>query len=185
MTGRTHLVPRDKRGILLVVLAALSAGCSNGQTTEPAPSNVTGPIDRLQVFARDWPDEYVEIDFKREANGSTLVMISPPHGGQPSVLLESIGPATNDPPQIVELLNRFDVWAMADSNAAGAACNTSKGYWDCNATSNDYSLVMQVIRGGVSRSQRYTNLHSQSANANARALADFMIAWKHEVESRN
>jgi hypothetical protein len=184
MIGRTNLVPRSTRGILLLSLVVLYAGCGNGQSTAPAPSNATGPIDRLLVFARDWPNEYVEIDFKRDANGRTLVMFSPPHGGQPRVLLDSVGPATDDPPEIVELLSRFDVWAMADSNATGAACNTSKGYWNCKATSNDYSLVMQVIRGGVSRSQRYTNLHAGTANENARALADFMIAWKRKVEAR-
>lgn len=150
-------------------------GC-NEIITSPDPALLNKSIDRLLIFVRDWPNEYVEIDLTRKAGQSTLLIYRPPQPGVPRVLLDSIGPNAGDPPEIVELLETFNVWAMADSNAAGAACNTKGGEWGCTPTFNDYSLVMQVIRRGVSRSQRYTRLNESTSNRTARALGDFVFA---------
>ena len=164
-----------------LLCVACCIGC-NKAPTSPARDFTSYPIERLLIFVRDWPDDYVEIDLKRNAGGSTLIMYRPPQPGRPRVLLDSIGPNTNDPEEIVELLKTFDVWAMADSNAVGAACNTRSGQWNCYPTFNDYSLVMQVIRGGTSRSQRYTNLEASTSSKTARALGDFILAWMRKVQ---
>jgi hypothetical protein len=177
---------------LAVALCAACIACCIGCTdspTSPDRSTVSPPIDHLFIFVRDWPNEYVEIELTRNAGASTVIMYRPAQpaaGGQPAqprVLLDSIGPGKEDPPEIVELLKTFDVWAMADSNAVGAACNTRSGQWICNPTFNDYSLVMQAFGGGTSRSQRYTRLGESTSSRTARALGDFVLAWarKHEV----
>ena len=171
--------------VSLLLCAVFTVGCTNG-TTSPEDS----PIDRLLIFVRDWPAEYVEIDLTRNAAGSTLIMYRPSQaasGGQPAqprILLDSVGPQKEDPEEIVQLMKAFDVWAMADSNAVGAACNTRGGYWNCNPTINDYSLVMAVMRGGTQRAQRYTRLKESTSNKTARALGDFIFAWKRRVEAR-
>jgi hypothetical protein len=92
------------------------------------------------------------------------------------VLLDSIGPTKEDPKEIAEILKTFDVWALADSNAAGAACNTKSGHWICNPTFDDYSLVMAVTRDGMVRAQRYTRLEESTSSKTARALGDFVFA---------
>lgn len=162
---------------LSVALAVLCGFSCGSAPTSPERAVPAAEIDRLLVFVRNWPDEYVEIDFTRSARGNTLVMYRPAQPGVPRILLDSIGPQPDDPKEIVELLQTFDVWAMADSNAVGAACNTKRGGWICNPTFNDYSLVMAVTRRGVSRSQRYTRLGESSSNRRARALGDFVVAW--------
>ena len=158
-------------------MVVLCASCSNATSPDRvSPPLAASEIDRLLVFVRDWPDDYVEIDFKRQAGGSTLIMYRPPQPGVPRILLDSIGPVTEDPQEIVELLNSFNVWAMADSNAAGAACSTASGYWVCHPTFNDYSLVMAVEAKGTTRAQRYTALGQSGSNPTARALGDFVFA---------
>jgi hypothetical protein len=121
--------------------------------------------------------EHVQIEFTRQAGRSTLVMFEAGPWGTPRVYIDSVGPATEDPPEIVEILNTFDIWAMADSNAAGASCNTKSGQWVCDISHHKYTLVFGVRRGGVSRSQRYTRLDQSVGNQQARALADFVSAW--------
>jgi hypothetical protein len=157
----------------LLISAVCCFSCTNGM--EPNASELF-PIDRMLIFVRDWPNEYVEIDLKRNGSQSTFTIYRPPQPGQPRILLDSIGPAEGDPEEIVELLKNFNIWAMADSNAVGAACNTRGGGWNCNPTFNDYSLVIGVTRGGVTRGQRYTALRASTSNKTARALGDFIFA---------
>lgn len=168
---------RLKRLSMCLWMVLLCASCSD--PTSPAretPPLAASEIDRLAVFVRDWPDRYVEIDFRRQASGNTLVVFRPSQPGVPRILLDSIGPDAGDPPEIVELLNSFNVWAIADSNAAGAACSTRTGSWVCNITNNDYSLVMLVESGGRRRAQRYTRLGEIGSNRIARALGDYVFA---------
>jgi hypothetical protein len=177
-----------RRNILFLISAACCLGCAEDTIT--APDNrwlATSEIERLVVFARDWPGEYVEVDLKRDAGKSTLVIFRPPQPGVPRVLIDSIGPNEEDPAEIVELMKRFNVWAMSDSNAVGAACSTKTGQWVCNPTSNDYSVVIYVVRGGEARSQRYTRLRESGSNATARALGDYAIAMarKRIVSARS
>ena len=165
------------RGFAFAFCAACCVACSNSTSPEPVAAK---EIDQLFVFVRDWPNEYVEIDFKRTGGQSRLLMYRPPQPGIPRVLLDSIGPSADDPPEIVQLLQDFNVWALADSNAVGAACNTKQGGWVCNPTFEDYSLVMQVTRRGQTRSQRYTSLERSTSNRTARALGDFVFAWSRK-----
>lgn len=166
---------RRLRCLTVAMFSAFSVACNDAPT-----SAESAPIDRLSIFVRNWPSEYVEIDFRRSAAGNTLLMYRPPQPGVPRVLLDSVGPGTQEPAEIVELLKTFDVWALADSNAVGAACSTKSGGWQCNPTFNDYSLVMAVTRGGVSRSQRYTRLAESTSSKTARALGDFVFAWSRK-----
>jgi hypothetical protein len=46
----------------------------------------------------------------------------------------------------------------------------------CNPTFNDYSLVIGVTRGGVTRAQRYTRLKESTSSKTARALGDSIFA---------
>ena len=166
-----------KRLSMCLWMVAVCASCSNA--TSPAPVSAplaASEIDRLVVFARDWPDRYVEIDFQRRATGSTLVVFRPPQGAVPRIVLDSIGPVTEDPAEITELLDTFNVWAMADSNAAGAACSTRTGQWVCNPTFEDYSVVLAVWARGTMRSQRYTRLGESTSNQTALALGEFAFA---------
>ena len=171
---------RWKRLSMCLWMLALCASCSD--PTSPAPPLADSEIDRLQIFVRNWPEDYVEIDFRRQAGGSTLVVFRPQQPGVPRVLLDSIGPVAQDPPEITELLDTFNVWAMADSNAAGAACSTKSGQWACNITNNDYSLVMAVQSGGTQRAQRYTRLGEFSSSRTARALGDYVFAMMRRRE---
>lgn len=159
--------------LLLALCASCSDSASPDRRSQPLPAS---EIDRLIVFVRDWPDRYVEIDFRRQAGGSTLIVYRPSQPGVPRILIDSIGPSAEDPPEIVELLDTFNVWALADSNAAGAACSTATGQWVCNPTVEDYSLVMLVESGSTRRSQRYTRLDEIRVNHTARALGDFVFA---------
>ena len=173
---------RRHNELLLLISAVCCLGCNNATPTSPDRAIAASEIDRLLIFVRDWPNEYVEIDLQRKAGESTLIMYRPAQPGLPRILLDSIGPDKEDPEEIVELLKTFDVWALADSNAVGAACNTKSGHWVCNPTFNDYSLVMQVIGGGMTRAQRYTRLGESTSSKTARALGDFILAWKRRVE---
>lgn len=166
-----------RRQASLLALAAVCALACSDAPTAPDRSATAADIERMFVFVRNWPDEYVEIDFERHATGSTLIMYRPPQPGVPRVLLDSIGPVKDDPAQIVALLASFDVWAMADSNAAGAACSTKSGAWICKPTFQDYSLVMAVTRRGDTRAQRYTRLGESTSNQTARALGDLVLTW--------
>ena len=175
---------RSKRLSMCLWMLVLCASCSNPSSPERvSPPLALSEIDRLVVFARDWPDRYVEIDFRRHATGSTLVVFRPPQGGVPRILLDSIGPVTEDPAEIVELVDTFNVWALADSNAAGAACSTRTGQWVCNPTWEDYSVVLAVWSGGTMRSQRYTRLDDRTSNWAPRALGDFAFAMMRRRES--
>ena len=167
-----------KRPLMCLWMLLLYAGCSDSTSPDgESPPLPASEIDRLLVFVRNTPEgDFVEIDFQRQAGGSTLLVYRPPQPGTPRILLDSIGPVAEDPPEIVELLKDFNVWAMADSNAAGAACSTSTGSWVCHPTFNDYSLVMQVEAKGTIRAQRYTALTEWSANKRARALGDYVFA---------
>ena len=161
-----------------LLVLALCAGCSDATSPDrESPPLPDAEIDRLLVFVRNTPaGDHVEIDFQRQAGGSTLLVYEPPQPGVPRILLDSIGPVAEDPPEIVELLKNFNVWAMADSNAAGAACSTSTGSWVCHPTFNDYSLVMAVEAKGTTRAQRYTALDAWTANKRARALGEYVFA---------
>jgi hypothetical protein len=174
---------RSKRMSTCLWMLLLCAGCSDA--TSPAresPALADSEIDRLIVFVRNWPDDYVEIDFKRQGATSTLIVYRPPQPGVPRILLDSIGPVTEDPPEIVDLLDTFNVWALADSNAAGAACSTRTGQWVCNPTVEDYSVVMLVEGVGTRRAQRYTRLGQIGSNPTARALGDFVLAMMRRRE---
>jgi hypothetical protein len=167
--------------------AALSLGCGTSHPTAPRGPLSVSDIDSLRVFVRNWPSEnvseYVQIEFARIAGRSTLVMYRPPQPAtgelpaRPRILLDSIGPQDDPPAEIVEIVSTFNVWAMADSNAAGAACSTRTGKWVCNPTFGDYSLVLGVVSGGTRRSQRYTGLNESTGNEAARALGDYVFAW--------
>ena len=168
---------RWKRMSACLWMLALCASCSSSTSPDrPSPPLDPAEIDRLVVFARDWPDRYVEIDFRRHATGSTLVVFRPSQPGVPRVVLDSIGPVAADPAEITELLDTFNVWALADSNAAGAACSTRTGQWVCNPTWEDYSVVLAVWSGGTVRSQRYTRLDDRTSSWAPRALGDFAFA---------
>ena len=167
---------RMKRLSMCLGMLVLCASC-NDPTSSPSTQRLDAEeIDRLVVFARDWPDRYVEVDFRRQAGGSTLVVFRPPQPGVPRVLIDSIGPSAEDPAEIVELLDTFNVWALADSNAADAACSTSSGSWVCNPTWEDYSVVLAVWSGGTTRSQRYTRLDAIRSEHVARELGDYVFA---------
>lgn len=166
---------------------ALSLGCGDSDPAAPEGPLAMADIERMRIFVRNWPSEtvseYVQIEFEQIAGRSILLMYRPPQPAtatlpaQPRILLDSIGPQDYPPAEIVEIVNTFNVWAMADSNAVGAACSTRTGQWVCNPTFGDYSMVLGVETGGLCRSQRYTGLNTSTGNPTARALGDFVFAW--------
>jgi hypothetical protein len=163
------------RFVTVAIGAALCIGCSDPATS---PDLARAPIDRLQMFVTHDGQEHVQIEFRRQGGKSILLMFRPgANVTMPRLMIDSIGPATEDPPEIVEILKTFDIWAMADSNAAGASCNTKSGPWVCDIRHFNYTLVLGVGRGGVSRAQRYTRLNESVGNKQARALADSISAW--------
>jgi hypothetical protein len=164
-----------RTSLRLLTCAVACLGCTNPPTS---PDLARAPIDRLQMFVTHDGQEHVEIDFRRQAGKSILLMFRPgANVTMPRLMIDSIGPATEDPPELVEILKTFDVWAMADSNAAGGSCNTKSGRWVCDISHHRYTLVLGVRRGGVSRAQRYTRLDQSVGNKQARALADSISAW--------
>ena len=175
------------RRALVSSCVALSLGCGDSHSTAPQKPLAVSDIDALRVFVRNWPSEnlteYVQVDYRRIDGQSVLVLYRPAQmatgdlSAVPRLLLDSIGPQDDAPPEIVEIVNTYNVWAMADSNAAGAACSTRTGEWVCNITARDYSIVLGVETGGMRRSQRYTGLEKSTGNARARALGDFVFEW--------
>jgi hypothetical protein len=180
--GRRGAWQAVRGGLCVLACAAYSIGCTDAPTS-PAQAFKSPPIDRLQIFVRDWPNEYVEIDVVRNAGQSTVIVFRPSQPGQPRILLDSIGPADRDAEEVAKLLKTFDVWAMAAPNAPGAACRMDGGGWTCNPTFNDYSLVMRVISGGVTRNQRYTRLEKTTSSNPVRALGDFILAWSRKLDA--
>ena len=162
-----------------LLMLPLLASCTDSTSPRPVASP---PIDRLLVFVRNWPTDYVELALTRDAGGVTLVLFHPPGDGQPRVVIDSIGPGAEEPAEVRELLDSFDVWALNAPNAPGAACTTVNGQRTCNATDNDYSVVMLVESGDEVRVQRYTRLDSSNAGSPARALGDYILAWVQRLE---
>ena len=169
----------SKRLAQYLWILPLFLGCSDSTSPEP---EVSPPIDRLLVFVRNWPTEYVELALTRDAAGVTLVLFHPPGDGQPRIVIDSIGPGATEPQEIRDLLASFDVWALNAPNAPGAACRTVNGERTCYPTSNDYSVVMQVESGDEVRVQRYTRLDSSNSESAARDLGDFILAWVRRLE---
>lgn len=175
------------RRVLVSSCVALSLGCGDSHPTAPRGPLALSEIDLLRIFVRAWPSdtstEYVQVEFHRISGQGMLLLYRPAQpaignlSAVPRLLLDSIGPQDDAPPEIVEIVNTYNVWAMADSNAAGAACSTKTGQWVCNITVRDYSIVLGVGSGGTMRSQRYTGLEKSTGNAAARALGDFVFEW--------
>jgi hypothetical protein len=163
-----------RRYVTAAIGVALCIGCTDPATS---PNRAEAPIDLLKMFVTQDRQEHVQIEFRRQASGSILVMFEAGPWGTPRKYIDSVGPAAEDPPEIVEILKNFDFWAMADSNAAGASCNTKSGAWVCDIRHFNYTIVMGGRRGGVSRAQRYTRLNESVGNKEARALADYVVAW--------
>jgi len=168
----------SRRYLMVALGAAFCIGCSDSPTS-PA---VSPPIDRLFIYARNWPSEEAEIALIREAGKSTLTLFIPARVEHPRIVLDSIGPSPEEPEKVRVMLESFDIWAMNAPNAPGAACRTVDGQRICNPTFEDYSLVMQVESGGKVRVQRYTHLELITAVPSARALADYVLAWARELE---
>ena len=183
VVGRSHSVRRRalaaaRSALCLLTFAAWSIGCSD----EPTSPAVLPPIDRVLIYARNWPTEEVELAWVRESGHSTVTLFRPARDGQPRLVLDSIGPDLEDPEKVSEMLESFDIWAMNAPNAPGAACRTVNGQRSCAITWNDYSVVMQVERGGNVRVQRYTGLEKPTGDPSVRALGDFVLAWARERE---
>lgn len=165
----------------IAMCAAACIGCSDSPTS-PARPTTSPPIDRLFIFVRNWPTDYVELSLTRDAGGSTLVLFHPPGDGRPRTVIDSIGPGANEPEEVRTMLDSFDVWAMNAPNAPGAACRTVNGERSCAITWNDYSVVMRVESGGEVRVQRYTGLESDAGSPSVRALGDFVLAWVRRLK---
>ena len=172
---------RLKRLSKLLWMLPLFVSCSD--STSPARTVESPPIDRLLIFVRNWPTDYVELALTRDAAGVTLVLFHPPGDGQPRVVIDSIGPGATEPEEIRDLLATFDVWALNAPFAPGAACKGEDEDRVCAITWNDYSVVMLVESGDEVRVQRYTRLDSSNASSPARALGDFVLAWTRRLEA--
>ena len=172
-----HYTGAVRHGLRLLMVAAFCIGCTDSPTSPVSP-----PIDRLFIFARNWPNDYVELSLIRDAGGSTLVLFRPYREGHPRMVIDSIGPGAEEPEEVHTMLASFDIWAMNAPDAPGAACRTVNGQRSCAITWEDYSLVMRVESGGKVRVQRYTGLETSTGNPSARALADFVLAWARERE---
>lgn len=167
------------RRLTIALVAACCLGCGDDAPTSLDEGLASPSIDRLYIFARNWPDEDVTLVLIRDAGQSTMSLFRQEHEGQPRVVLDSIGPGPLDAEreEIRTLLASFDVWALNAPNAPGAACQTVNGARTCYPTFEDYSLVMRVESGGEVRVQRYTGLEKSTAVPSARALADFVLGW--------
>ena len=168
----------------LLICAAFWLGCSSSEPTSPDPQSTAAPIHRFLLYARNWPVEEVELALVRDTGGSTVTLFRPARDGRPRVVLDSIGPSPTDAEEVRVMLESFDVWALNEANAPGAACRSVDGQRSCAITSNDYSIVMQVERGWDVRVQRYTGLARAGASAPARALGDYVLAWARRREGR-
>ena len=62
-----------------LLVLALCAGCSDATSPDrESPPLPDAEIDRLLVFVRNTPEgDHVEIDFQRQAGGSTLLVYEP------------------------------------------------------------------------------------------------------------
>lgn len=167
----------NPRRYLTVAVCVACIGCDNSPTAPVSP-----PIDRLFIYARNWPSEEVELALIRNAGESTVTLFLPAREDHPRIVLDSIGPGAEEPEEVRTMLASFDIWALNAPNAPGAACRTVNGQRSCNPTFNDYSLVMRVESGGKVRVQRYTHLELSTAVPSARALADFVLAWARTYE---
>ena len=157
--------------------AAIGAACCIGCGDPSTSPGVSPPIDRLLIYATNWPTEEVEFAMTRNAGESTVVLFRPARPGRPRLVLDSIGPSPTAPEEVRAMLASFDIWAMNAPNARDAACKTVNGQRTCVIAEKDYSLVMLVERGGQVRVQRYTGLERSTANPSARGLGDFVLAW--------
>ena len=173
--------------LYFLMVAACCIACTSRAGSNAEPMSVGGaspPIDRLNIFVRDWPTYDVELTLVRDARGSTLTLFRQARDGRPRIVLDSIGPAPQDPEEISALLDTFDIWAMNAPDAPGAACRNRFGMRSCAITFKDYSLVMRVESGGKVRVQRYTGLEKSTANQSARGLADHILALARKREGR-
>lgn len=176
MRGPKRLLP-----CLWMLLPLLACG---DPSTSPAPAPPPESIDRLLIYARNWPTEEVEFALTRSDAGSTVVLFRPARDGNPRLVLDSIGPVAEDVADVRTMLATFDVWALNAANAPGAACRTVNGQRSCNITWEDYSVVMLVEVDGVVRVQRYTGLESPTpARQPARALGDYVLAWARRLDT--
>jgi len=139
----------------------------------PAAAVAAPTIDRLDLFVRNAAREAVQLTLVRDTRGGTVTwhVLRQDERGRP------LGPVEQDTDMAVRLLNSFDVWALNEPDAPGAACRTVMGERSCSITFNDYSLVMRVQSGQEVRVQRYTRLEKSTSNRSARALGDFVFAW--------
>lgn len=166
-----------------LIAAAFWLGCGMATPTSPEPEIPAPPIYRFLLYARNWPIEEVELALVRDTGGSTVTLFRPARDGRPRVVLDSVGPNPADTEEVRVMLDSFDVWALNEPNAPGAACRTVDGQRSCAITANDYSVVMQVERGWEVRVQRYTGLEQGTASAAVRGLGDYVLAWARRREA--
>ena len=153
--------------------AALWRARPNTLPTAAAEASVAPPIDRLDLFVRNAAREAVQLTLTRDSrDGAEIWYVRRSDGRQ-----RPLGPVEQATDMVVRMLNSFDLWALNEPDAPGAACRTVMGQRSCSITFNDYSLVMRVQRGREVRVQRYTRLEKSTSNQSARALADFVFAW--------
>ena len=166
----------------LMLLATV--GCATRRADTVAPEAGSPAYDQIDIFVRNWPDDIVEFALVRKNGMTTVTLVRPAYDRQPRIVVDSVGPMIAYAPMVASLLDSFDLWAMNAPNAAGAACTTVAGQRNCVITTRDYSLVMQVKRGGKIRVQRYTGLAIRPRSPKARALGDFLLAWARQRETQ-
>ena len=171
-----------RAGPVVLICAAFWLGCSTAEPLSPDPQIPDPPIHRFLLYARNWPTEEVELALVREIGGSTVTLFRPARDGRPRVVLDSIGPSPTDVEEVRAMLDSFDIWALNEPNAPGAACRTVDGQRSCAITWNDYSVVMQVERGWDVRVQRYTHLELGTSSASVRALGNYVLEWARRRE---
>ena len=174
---------------------SIAIGCSKSAPSIPPPTphmnpdaqpaaaakvSVARPIDRLDLFVRNAAHEFVELSATRHVRGGEVTWYVQRYDGR----LRPLGPAEEETEMVVRMLNSFDLWALNDPDAPGAACRTVLGQRSCSITFNDYSLVMQVQSGRDVRVQRYTRLEKTTSNRSARALGDFVFEWARTRKER-
>ena len=174
-----------RRGLCLLICAACCVGCAARAKSDILPAaaaeaSVTPPFDSLDLFVRNAAREAVALNLTRKSRGGTETWYVRRYDWRQRPL----GPAEQATDMAVRMLNTFDLWALNDPDAPGAACRTVMGQRSCSITFNDYSLVMRVQRGRQVRVQRYTRLEKSTSNPSARALADFVFAWARMLEGR-